>query len=307
MEKSKPRAVILTGPTGSGKTSLAIQAALALGGEIINADSLAFYRGLDIGTAKPTKADRSLVPHHLLDILSPEEDFDAKAYLALARPLAENLAKSLKVPLIVGGTGLYLQSLIGGLFAGPGRQEHIRAELKALAAQGVSLYDLLVQEDPLAAEKINPRDHVRLERALEVKIISGRSITEFQADHGYRDRIFETLVLIIDRPTEDLDIDLKKRTGRMFEEGLIEETKSLLSLGYSPQLKPLQAIGYREAQECLAGRLTLAQAKEKVYLRTRRLAKRQRTWFRGRVPEGLWVKPEADLIIRLMRDFWGRI
>ncbi|MDR1607947.1 MAG: tRNA (adenosine(37)-N6)-dimethylallyltransferase MiaA [Deltaproteobacteria bacterium] len=301
---ARPKAIILTGPTGSGKSRLAIEVAKALGGEIINADSLAFYRGLDIGSAKPTPEDFQAAPHHLFDIVDPNEDFDAAAYLRLARPLVASLAAAGRPPLIVGGAGLYFRSLTRGLFVGPGRQETIRAELKALADQGEDLYALLAQEDPKAAAKINPNDYVRIERALEVFRATGQSIVDFQESHKLADRPFETLVLIIDRPTAELDKDILTRTENMLKNGLLEETEGLLRR-WPGHLKPLKAIGYLEARAFLVGQITLEEAKERIYLRTRRLAKRQRTWFRGQVPEGLWVKPDPQLIIGLIKDFWA--
>jgi tRNA dimethylallyltransferase len=162
---AKSKAVILTGPTGSGKSSLALACAKALKAEIVNADSLAFYKGLDIGAAKPTLKERALAPHHLFDVLEPDEDFDAAAYLALARPIVERLNAAGRPALVVGGTGLYIRSLTQGLFPGPGRREDIRAELRELAKSGVSVHDLLAKEDPLAASYINPNDYVQIGRA----------------------------------------------------------------------------------------------------------------------------------------------
>ena len=301
----RPKAIILTGPTGSGKTGLALLTAEALGAEIVNADSLAFYRGLDIGSAKPTLAERSRVPHHLFDLLNPDQPFDAAAYLGLARPIVARLNRAGRPALVVGGTGLYLRSLVKGLFVGPGRQSAIRAELRELAKSGQDVYALLAKEDPKAAALLNPRDYVRVERALEVFRATGVSVVDWRASHDLADRPFRTLTLIIDRPTEELDQDLRRRTERMFNDGLLAETANLLAAGYGPDLKPLKAIGYREAVACLTGAMTEAAAKERVYLRTRRLAKRQRTWFRGQTPEGIWVKADPDLIVGLARDFWG--
>jgi tRNA dimethylallyltransferase len=283
---------------------LALLAAEAIGAEIINADSLAFYKGLDIGAAKPTLAERALAPHHLFDVVEPNEPFDAAAYLRLARPLIVSLNAAGRAPLVVGGTGLYLRSLTKGLFEGPGARPEIRAELKALAQKGQDIYALLVQEDPKAAALLNPHDYVRVERALEVKRATGRSLVDFRESHNLSDRPFKALTLIVDRPTTFLDQDLRRRTEGMFEGGLIEETAALLAQGYGPELKPLRAIGYREAVAYLGGQMTLAAAKEAVYLRSRRLAKRQRTWFRGQTPEGIWVQPNASLIIEIAKRFW---
>ncbi|MDR1870590.1 MAG: tRNA (adenosine(37)-N6)-dimethylallyltransferase MiaA [Deltaproteobacteria bacterium] len=298
-----PKVIILTGPTGSGKSSLALKVAKALDLEIVNADSLAFYRGLDIGAAKPTASERLAVPHHLFDILEPDEDFDAAAYLKLARPIVTRLSDAGKPALVVGGTGLYLRSLTRGLFQGPGRQAVIRAAIREEVKKGADPYQLLLTEDPLAAAKLNPKDYPRVERALEVIRASGVSIVTRQEEHRLADQPFATLVLIIDRETKELDADLRVRTEGMFKNGLIAEVEGLLKAGFSRDLKPLRAIGYREAIAYLKGEMTLEAAKEQVYLRTRRLAKRQRTWFRGQTPEGLWVKPDLDLIIEKIQGF----
>ncbi|MDR3039065.1 MAG: tRNA (adenosine(37)-N6)-dimethylallyltransferase MiaA [Candidatus Adiutrix sp.] len=304
---SKPRLAILTGPTGAGKSELAIRAAAILGGEIINADSLALYRGFDLGTAKPSPADRDAAPHHLLDILNPDEDFDAAAYLKAARPLVEGLARAGRPALAVGGTGFYLRALTRGLFNGPGRDEAFRARLARETAAGADLHARLAAVDPDSAARLAPADRMRLERALEVHHLTGRPISHWQREHGLRERPFETLTIVLDRPAAEMEARLERRTRLMFERGLPAEVEGLLRAGWSPDLKPFGAIGYKETLEHLRGLISLEQAEEKTGRATRRYAKRQRTWFRGQMPEARWLQPDqGEEILDLLRNFFDR-
>ena len=303
-EKNPPKIVIVAGPTGVGKSALAAFLARDLGGEVINADSLAFYRGLDIGTAKPDLAERSMAPHHLLDIVDPDEDFAAMDFVRLAKPIIGRLLEAGRVPFVVGGTGLYLRSLVKGLFEGPPRDEAFRASLRAMAESGRSLHDILAERDPLAASIIRPTERHRLERALEVLHLTGESIAAPQARHALGDRMFDALTIIVDLDKGELSARLASRTSEMFRKGLVEEARGLLAKGYSPSLKPLQSVGYREAVEVALGRLDVKDAEESTLRRTRLLAKRQRTWFRGQTPEGLWMRPDPAAIGRVVKDFW---
>jgi tRNA dimethylallyltransferase len=299
----RPRLAILTGPTGAGKSELALAAALALGGEIINADSLALYRGFDLGTAKPSPADRARAPHHLLDILDPDQAFDAAAYLKAARPLIRRLARAGRPALVVGGTGFYLRALTRGLFNGPGRDEAFRARLAA--EDTGALHTRLAAVDPLTAARVGPADRVRLERALEVHHLTGRPISQWQKEHGLRDKPFETLTLVLDRPPAELEARLRRRTDLMFAEGLKDEVEKLLQAGWAATLKPFGAIGYRETLDHIRGLISLDRAREKTFLATRRYAKRQRTWFRGQMPEARWFHPDQNAaVVELLRDFF---
>ena len=303
VEPPRPRLAILTGPTGAGKSEMALAAALALGGEIINADSLALYRGFDVGTAKPSPADRARVPHHLVDILDPDQAFDAAAYLRAARPLVQGLDRAGRPALAAGGTGFYLRALTRGLFSGPGRDETFRARLAAETAG--ELHARLAAVDPLTAARVGSADRVRLERALEVHHLTGRPISQWQKEHGLKDKPFETLTLILDRPPEEMEARLRRRTCLMFEQGLKAEVEKLLLAGWPPTLKPFGAIGYRETLDHLRGLISLDQAREKTFLATRRYAKRQRTWFRGQMPEARWFHPDqSEAVLELLRDFF---
>ena len=300
-----PLLAVITGPTGAGKSDLAVNLASALGGEIINADSMALYCGFDIGTAKPSLAEREKVPHHLIDILAPDQSFDAAAYLRLARPIVEQLTCEGKPALAVGGTGFYLRSLIHGLFEGPGRGDDFRRALALERDAGVDLHARLAKCDPETASRLAPADRVRIERALEVFHLSGRSISEWQREHGLTEKPFRLISFIIDRPPAEMARRLEQRTRLMFERGLMAETEKLLAAGWDLNLKPFGAIGYKEALEHLRGLVTLDEAMEKTITATRRYAKRQRTWFRGQMPEALWYHPDqADEILVKLREFF---
>jgi tRNA dimethylallyltransferase len=294
----------LTGPTGAGKSALAIALARALGGEIVNADSLAFYRGLDIGSAKPTLSERAAAPHHLLDVVDPDEDFTAADFARLARPLIAEISARGRLPLVVGGTGLYLRTLVRGLFDGPPRDPGFRSRLHQMLESGRSLHHLLSELDPLAAARIKPTERHRLERALEVFHLTGESIVTHQARHALADKHFDALTVIVDLEKRELDERLRIRTQAMFEGGLVEEARGLLEKGYSPSLKPFQAVGYREAVDAALGKIGLGEAMASTLRRTRQLAKRQRTWFRGQMPEGLWMIPDLAAVGRVVEDFW---
>lgn len=307
MSDGRASLAIITGPTGAGKSALALQLARELEGEIINADSLALYRGFDIGTAKPGPLELALAPHHLIDVLDPDEDFDAAAYLKAARPIVEELDSRNKAPLAVGGTGFYLRALTRGLFEGPGRDDDFRRRLAEEAAEGLDLHERLKAVDPETAARLAPADLVRIERALEVFHLSGKPISQWQKEHGLAEKPFRVMTIVVDRSVDELDKRIRLRTEQMIEAGLAAEVEGLLKLGWSPGLKPFGAIGYKEMLEHLKGDISLEEAGQKIYLATRRYAKRQRTWFRGQMPEAVWYHPDqADEILLLLRDFFSR-
>ncbi|MDR2405295.1 MAG: tRNA (adenosine(37)-N6)-dimethylallyltransferase MiaA [Deltaproteobacteria bacterium] len=302
--EEKPKALIITGVTGSGKSQLGMELAQRLGGAIINADSLSFYKGFDIGTAKPSKEDMETVPHHLFDILTPDRHFDAFQFLTMARDLVRELWSHGQVPLVVGGTGLYIRSLLGGLFVGPKRDEAYREELTRMEKDGVDLHNLLKDLDAEAASRIFPRDRVRIVRALEVLKESGESITKLQERHNLSDDKLETLNLLLSVEKERLDSILRERVKLMLQRGLIEETEGLIKSGYSTDLKPFQSIGYKETLEYLAGALNYQELEEKIFVNTRKLAKRQRTWFRKQLPNAVEIQPGCvELAFKLSKDF----
>jgi tRNA dimethylallyltransferase len=302
-ERGCQRAVIIAGETGSGKSALALNLARRFGGAIINADSLSFYKGFDIGTAKPSIDERNELPHYLFDILDPESHFDAYDFLSLARPLVKELWDEGFVPFVVGGTGLYLRSLTSGLFEGVGRDEAFRAKLKEKENEGQDLHALLRERDELAASRIKPLDRVRIERALEVLHLTGESIVEHQLRHALKDNPFRTLNLLLKLDKDDLDKILRTRVKAMLEDGLIEETRMLLR-SHAAHLKPFKSIGYKETLMYLGGEIEEEALEEKIFISTRRLAKRQRTWFRRQLSSKIEISPtDFEGAAKLVEDF----
>lgn len=278
----------LTGPTASGKSALAVPLACRLGAEIVSVDSIAVYRGLDVGSAKPSASDRAAVPHHCLDLVVPAEPFSVAAWLAAAATAMATCRSRGKRILFVGGTPLYLRSLRDGLADLPEADPALRAELlvAAAAAGPEYLHDRLVLIDPEAAARIHPRDTKRLVRAIEVATLTGRSLSAAQVPTP--NPLFETRLMIRDIPRAELSKRIDQRVERMFAGGLVEETAAALEApgGIGPTAR--QAAGYAEAIELLAGRIDRAEAIRRTQARTRQLAKRQRTWFRS-FKHAIWL------------------
>jgi tRNA dimethylallyltransferase len=301
---ARPRLVALIGPTGAGKTGLGIALAERCGAEIINADSRQVYRRLDIGSAKPTDAERARVPHHLIDVVEPSDAFDCAQFRRLALAAAADIAARGKRVLIVGGTGLYIKALLYGLFDGPGRDAALRFRLAAeeAAAPG-SLHRRLAAVDPASAARLHPHDQVRLIRALEVQVLTGTPISAWQTAHGFCERDAASLMLAVDRPRAELYARINTRCDAMIEAGLVGEVRALLADGLDPSLPALRSPGYREMGEYVRGLCDLETARAQMARATRRLAKRQLTWFRGdgRVR---WLPADLDELEREARRFW---
>jgi tRNA dimethylallyltransferase len=285
--------IAVVGPTASGKSALALRLAQERNGEIVSCDSLQVYRGLDIGSAKPSVEDQRLVPHHLIDVAEPDEAFSAADYARLGRLALEGVRQRERLPVVAGGTGLYLRALLRGLFPGPSRQDELRRRLEAVAERrgDPRLHGLLRRVDPDAAGRIEVNDRVRVVRALEVYFATGRPLSEQQGEgmtplEGYR-----VLVLGLSPPRELLKDAVERRTDGMFAAGLLDEVRGLLAR-YPPELRPLQAIGYRQAVAVVQGRQTLAEASRDMVKDTMRYAKRQRTWFRHQEDVVWCVSPE---------------
>ena len=272
---------IVLGPTASGKSELALHIAVALGGEIVNCDSLQIYRGFNIGTAKLTEAERRGVPHHLIDIVEPEHIFTAGDYARLGREVLREIAGRGHVPVVVGGTGFYLRALLDGLFPGPQRNVAIRERLEQRERKRPgSLHRILSRLDPVAAARIHPHDANKITRALEVRLLEGRPMSEV-FERGSRPlEGFRTIKLGLNPQRELLYQRITARTGRIFKHGLVDEVRALLAAGVPRDAKPFESLGYKQALGVVEGRLTPEQALTSTEIETRRYAKRQITWFR---------------------------
>src|SRR6476620_52045 len=273
----------LTGATAVGKTAVGIALAQQIGAEIISLDSMAIYRGMDIGTAKPSPAERAAVPHHLIDIVDPIDEYSVAQYVeAAAKTLADIRARS-RLPLFVGGTPLYLKSLLRGLFEGPPADWQLRREIEAeLAHVGQpALYERLVQVDPVAASHIHPHDMRRLIRALEVFRATGEPISHQQLQFEEGRPAEECRVFVLRRRREELHARIEGRVEAMIECGLVEEARKLTSDGRQLGRTARQAVGYREALAYVAGEYDRDEMIARMKARTRRFAKRQGTWFRS--------------------------
>jgi tRNA dimethylallyltransferase len=291
-----PRVILVVGPTASGKSALALALAEALSGEVVSADSMQVYRGMDIGTAKPTAADRARVPHHLLDVVDPDEPFNAARFKELADRAIGDIAARGRVAVIAGGTGLYLKVLVHGIFPAPPVDEDLRRNLyrEAEVYGAPYLYDRLKLVDPEAAARIAPMDLVRIVRALEVYEQTGIPLSEHQLAHSFHGKDYRCLVLGIGHTREALYRRVEERVEWMMRAGLVEEVRGLLARGYAAELKPMQSLGYKQVAEALRGRYGLEEAARKIKRETKRYAKRQLTWFRSDSTVE-WLPPPIDV------------
>ena len=286
------RVAVLLGPTAVGKTAVALELARRLGGEIVNADSLQVYRELDIGTAKPSPAERLLVPHHLVDVADPPEPYDAARYSREGRAALASLYARGIPPLVVGGSGLYLKALLYGLFEEGSPRGEIRGRLKReLTDLGpLLLHQRLAALDPITAARLHPHDRYRILRALEVMEASHRPLSELFQAHRFRHCPYRILKLGLRMPREELQSRIALRLKTMLAQGFLQEVEELLGR-YPPDLKPLQSLGYRHLGQYLKGERSWEEAINALEVDTRRYAKRQRTWFRAD-PEIRWFHPE---------------
>lgn len=287
--------VLLAGPTGVGKTALSLKLARQLDSEIVNADSMQIYRYLDIGTAKPTAEERRLVRHHLLDIIDPDENFDAARYLEQARPVIEALHRRRKIPLVVGGTGLYMKVLTRGICHGAPDDPRLRQQLLEEEQQrGLAcLHEELQQVDPGLAERIHVHDRQRIIRALEVYRLTGKPLSFWHDKHRFAQNLYPTIKIFLYRSREKLYQRIDARVHKMLEQGFVDEVRQLLAQGYVPQLKSMQSLGYRQLVHYLRGTYDLPTAIGQIQRDTRRYAKRQLTWFRGD-PQFRWFEAENE-------------
>ncbi len=273
----------IVGPTAVGKTAISLEVARKIRSEIISADSMQVYRHLNIGTAKPSDAERKAIPHHLVDAVEPEEDYNVARYQQEAGRFAKKIFAKGKLPLLVGGTGLYVNALVYGYeFSRQEGSAKIRESLleEARLAEPGLLHKRLKNLDPAAAEKIHPHDTRRVVRALEVFSLTGKSITGQVKATTVKEPVYKSLIVGINRPREELYRRIDSRVDQMMQDGLLEEVKSLLARGYLGDLKSFQGLGYRHMVKYLQREISLADAISELKRDTRRLAKRQLTWFR---------------------------
>ena len=289
--------LVVNGPTASGKTALAVELALRLDGEVVSADSMQIYRRMDIGTAKPTEEEKKGVPHHMLDVADPEEDFSVSRYVELASACVDDILARGKLPIVAGGTGLYIDSLLSGrTFATRAEDPALRQRLEQQYREqgGEAMLAELALHDPESAARLHPNDAKRIVRALEVFLSTGRTISEHNAwtktlPPRYRART----VTLAFRNRADMWERIDRRVDGMMEQGLVEEVRALLESGVPARCTAMQAIGYKEMAAALRGDGDVERAADEIRLRSRQYAKRQLSWFR-RNPEAFWILWEAD-------------
>jgi len=289
----KPKAVIVCGSTGVGKTGFAIQLAKIFEGEIVGADSMQIYRRMDIGTAKPDPAEQAAVTHHLVDMVDPDTPFDAQKYAVEAFQIVLELTARTVLPFVVGGTGLYIKALTFGLFDAESTDSSLRDRLKqeALAEGSLPLYERLTAVDPDTAKKLHANDTYRIIRALEIYEITGTPLSAYHRRHRFRQRRLNTLTLGLEVDREQLYRRIDARVDAMLNAGLLNEVRGLLDDGYAPELKSMQSIGYRHMIDFIHHRMSWEEAVRTMKRDTRRYAKRQMTWFRA-VPDIIWLSPQ---------------
>jgi tRNA dimethylallyltransferase len=307
-QSSRIPLLVICGPTASGKTALALELAERWPFEVVSADSRQVYRTMDIGTAKPTPAELRRLRHHLVDVVDPEDEFSAADFVRLGHAAIADVVARGKLPVLVGGTGLYIQALTEGLLDAPGADAELRRQLLADEAAGGAgtLHRRLAAVDPVSAARLPPRNLVRIVRALEVYQLSGRPLSDLQAEHGFADQPYRLLVLGLTAAREELYRRIDRRSEQMFAAGLIEETRALLERSVPPECKSLRTIGYREVVRLLSGDIDQATALTLVQRETRRYAKRQLTWF-AKTPEIIWVDSSQEFgkIPSLIEHFYA--
>ena len=290
----EPLVVVVLGPTASGKTALALAIARRFGGEIVNCDSVAMYREFEIGTAKPSPAERGEIPHHLLDCIDPLADINAGEYARQARRILREIVLRKNLPMVSGGTGLYLRALLDGLFSGPQRSDELRAKLRGRAQKRgpEHLHRILRRLDSAAASRIHAHDLPKVIRAIEVCLSSRQTMTKLWQQKGEPLRGFRVLRLGLNPAREALYARINQRAAKMFDDGLMAETERLLAQ-YGEQARPLTSLGYKQAVQFLRGERNRESALAAAQQAHRNYAKRQMTWFR-REPDVHWLAGLGD-------------
>ena len=302
----KPKIAIILGPTAVGKSALALELASQLDGEIVNADSQQVYRYMDIGTGKPSMADRQRVRHHLIDVVTPDQEFNAAMFRHLASEVIYQIDERKRNAIVCGGTGLYLKALTRGLFEGPAQDLEIRASLeKEIEKSGLkSVYRRLAEIDPTVTSTIHPNDRLRTIRAMEVYQLTGKPISQWHNEHRFQEQPFEVLKIGLNCERAELYDRINRRSVAMVEAGFLDEVRGLASRGYSLELKSLRSVGYAQMAKVVRGSLTIDVALEEMKQETRQLAKRQLTWFRGD-KEIRWFHPkQATEILTAVKGFF---
>ncbi len=303
--QQKPKLIVSCGPTGIGKTAAAIEIAEAFNAEIIGADSMQIYRKMDIGTAKPTAEEQARIAHHMIDIVDPDAPFDAVNFAELARASAAQLHDRRIIPLVVGGTGLYIKAFLYGMFQSDPVEPKIRERLKReVDVHGTDiLYQRLMRCDPVTGHKLHPNDTYRILRALETFEATGKSISEYQNTHAFAEPFYEALKIGLNMNRALLYERINERVDAMLAAGFVDEVQKLLDAGYAGDLKSMQSIGYRHIVGYLQGRITLEECVRTLKRDHRRYAKRQLTWF-GADDEIIWKEPgQIDGIKALVSEF----
>lgn len=296
MSSHKLPLLLILGPTAVGKTELAIQLAERLNGEIVSADSRLFYRGMDIGTAKPTHEEQARVPHHLIDIVDPDEILSLAVFQHKAKAVIDDIHTRNKIAFFVGGTGQYIRAVIEGWNPPEVKpDERIRGELERMKKEKGDywLYEKLKTLDPVAAEKIDPRNYRRTIRALEVIMTTSRKFSE---QRGQSESPYHLVTIGLKRPRAELYERVDQRVDMMFASGFLDEVRSLLTKGYSPSLPTMSAIGYRECVRVIYGELTEEQAKTQIRRLTRIFVRRQANWFKESDPNIKWFRVEEGTV-----------
>lgn len=305
----KPKIVIICGPTGIGKTAVAVDLAQHFSGQIIGADSMQVYKYMDIGTAKPTAEEQNRVDHHMIDIVEPDETFDAARYAGLARAKIFALNRQNITPFVVGGTGLYIKALLYGLFNAAVSDPDVRRRLKEEAAVHGSeyLHARLCRLDPESARRLHTHDTYRILRALEVVETTGKPISRHHQEHGFLEQPFRSLKIGLNMDRAILYEGIDARVDAMISAGFVEEVRNLLARGYAGDLKSMQSIGYRHMIDYIEGRLSWEECMRTLKRDHRRYAKRQLTWF-GADPEIIWKEPRQMNAIRIIIEkFTGEV
>lgn len=289
--------VVIGGVTAAGKTAAAIELARRENGELVGADSVQVYRGFDIGSAKPTAEELAGVRHHLIDVIDPDEEIDAARYAELADEAIADIAARGKLPIVVGGTGLWIRALVRGLAPLPKVDPALRARLDEEAAHvgAPAMHERLKAIDPKAASRIHPNDRMRILRALEVYEQTGKPLGEHQAEHALGAPRYDARIFVLDRPREELYAAIRARIRAMLDAGWVEEVRTLLER-WGPDVRPMDSVGYRQMKEHLLEGVPLEETERRIYKATRIYTRRQRTWFRGELRgdgESAWTTARA--------------